>query len=189
MKRDNDSGFTIVELMVAIAIFGVIGTVLTNVMMLGFRSYSDTTQRYNESNDRQFLATWLTRDVQSATTIARTGGTCGASSGTTILRLTWNESSAAAPPAVSAREVTYRFTAGVGTVNGTLTRVLCVNSAVTTTVVVARWLSPGTTSATSTCLTAALVEDLTCPATSRGARLKLTESQASFSIDGIRRTG
>jgi prepilin-type N-terminal cleavage/methylation domain-containing protein len=188
MKRDRASGFTLVELLVAVAILGIVGSVLSGVIMLGFGSYTDTSTRLNESNDRQIVADYFTRDVQSARTLALSGGTCGTASGTTVLRLTWSESDGSAPPVVTAREITYRLLAGTAPANGSLSRVVCANGSVVATAVVGQWVSPGAAAVSATCLTAALVTDATCPATSVGARMTVTESGGAFVIDGVRRT-
>ena len=188
MTRDRSAGFTIVELIVAVAIFGIVGSVLSGVIMMGFNSYSYTTTRLNESNDRQFLATWFTRDIQSATTLALSGGTCGTAAGATVLRLTWSESDASATPVVTAREVTYRLLAGTAPAKGSLSRVLCANGSVVTTTVVGSWVDSGAPAVSATCLTAALAADATCPATSVGARITVTESGGAFVLDGVRRT-
>jgi prepilin-type N-terminal cleavage/methylation domain-containing protein len=188
MRDDGDGGFTLIELLVVVSIIGIIGTVLAGVVMMGFNTYSYSTVRLNESNDRQLVADYFSRDAQSATTLALSGGTCGTSSGTTVMRLTWNESDASATPVVTAREVTYRLLAGTAPASGTLTRVLCANGAVTSTIVVSAWVSPGASSVVATCLTAALANDSTCAATDRGARITVTESGGAFVVDGVRRT-
>jgi hypothetical protein len=77
MRRD-ESGATLVELLAAILIFGIIGGVLTDAIVIGLRSTAETEKAVSESVDRQFVSRWFGRDVQSADTVRRNPETaCG----------------------------------------------------------------------------------------------------------------
>lgn len=64
--RHDDSGFTLVELLLVIAILGIIGYALTESVIIGLRTTTATEAQVRGSLDRQRLATYFVPDVQSA---------------------------------------------------------------------------------------------------------------------------
>ncbi len=118
MLRRGDKGFTLVELLVAISIIGIITVPLSNVV-IGFLHNSDATSaRLSESHDAQIASSYWAQDVASIGTRATTspyalkqsievgaaydGGLypCGAS-GTpaAVVRVAWDDYSSASSTA------------------------------------------------------------------------------------------
>lgn len=89
MKRPDD-GATLVELLAAVIIIGMIGAALTESIILGLRATEQTDRRVSESLDRQLVSTYFTRDVHSAQSVNTE--TCGdATEGETKLSLRWDD--------------------------------------------------------------------------------------------------
>ncbi|GAA1154384.1 prepilin-type N-terminal cleavage/methylation domain-containing protein [Kribbella jejuensis] len=61
--RRTDDGFTLVELLVAVAILAVITVPLANVVIGAFRNTTDTSDRLALSHDAQISASYFARDV------------------------------------------------------------------------------------------------------------------------------
>jgi prepilin-type N-terminal cleavage/methylation domain-containing protein len=116
-RARDDDGFTLVEMIVTIAILGVIAAALIGVVFQYLKTTRDTRARLNESTDQQFISTYWQNDVSSLgrrTFNASTGsldvaqsvfvgsagpGGCGASAGTVVVAFAWNEFAASAAPA------------------------------------------------------------------------------------------
>jgi prepilin-type N-terminal cleavage/methylation domain-containing protein len=88
--KATEAGFTLVELLVCIAILGIVFTVLTGALMIGFRSTNSANVKFDESNAAQFTALYFTPDVETSDTIAvdSVTSTCG---GAAELKLTSTE--------------------------------------------------------------------------------------------------
>jgi prepilin-type N-terminal cleavage/methylation domain-containing protein len=124
--RGDERGLTLVELIVVIAILGVIVVPLGNALMAYFRNTTTTTNRLGVSHDAQIAAAYFAQDVASlgrhkwsavpdgTTTpypmlssievnVPANGGSfpCG-SAGTTIIRLLWDDSAVTQTPSVVA---------------------------------------------------------------------------------------
>lgn len=65
LRRARDAGFTLVEVMVTVAIMGVIVIGLTGVVISYLRTTTDTRSRMTESLDLQFVTAYWQRDVSS----------------------------------------------------------------------------------------------------------------------------
>jgi prepilin-type N-terminal cleavage/methylation domain-containing protein len=83
-----DAGFTLIELVVAVAILGVVMSAICAAMVAALRTNTETKARLEQSGDVQFSSTWLAEDIAGANTVT-TGGTavCG-SSATALMNLT-----------------------------------------------------------------------------------------------------
>ncbi|HWB35013.1 MAG TPA: prepilin-type N-terminal cleavage/methylation domain-containing protein [Rugosimonospora sp.] len=63
--RRDDSGFTLVELLVAIIIMGIITAPLATGLILFFQRSGDTTQRLAVDHDVQIVSTYWAQDIQT----------------------------------------------------------------------------------------------------------------------------
>jgi len=165
LRRGAD-GFTLVELLVAIVILGIITVPLSNVLIGFFRSADATTARLIESHDVQIATAYWAQDVASIgtrsmtspfalnqsveTDVAYNAGLyqCGAA-GTpnAIVRLAWDDSSG--PGAATLVRVAYVVQAAPGQTQLTeLHRLRCEGStAVVSDVTIAHDLDPLTSPA------------------------------------------
>jgi prepilin-type N-terminal cleavage/methylation domain-containing protein len=142
-----DRGVTLIELLVAIAILGIISVPLGNALITFFQHTDETTNRLSESHDAQIAAAYFTQDVGSIgrrdwtaapfplaqsveVNVPATGGLypCG-TDGTpdAAARLLWDDPSAAQTPSV------IRVAYVVETVSGAseLHRIKCVGASTT----------------------------------------------------------
>ncbi len=73
MRDDRDeSGFTLVELLVATVISGIIIGGIASILIVTLQSYPRSAAKLSASENAQLLSTWLLPDVQSAD-----GAACG----------------------------------------------------------------------------------------------------------------
>jgi prepilin-type N-terminal cleavage/methylation domain-containing protein len=63
--RRDDRGVTLIEVLVAIVILGIIIVPLGNALISFSRNTDDTTRRLSESHDVQIMAAYFAQDVQS----------------------------------------------------------------------------------------------------------------------------
>ncbi len=103
--REDDEGLTLVELVITVAIMGIVVTALAGVVLSYLRNTVDTQSRMTESQDVQFAATYWQRDVSSigvrsydSTTktfpLQQSVGVtpaCALPSGTVVVTLAWSE--------------------------------------------------------------------------------------------------
>ncbi len=126
LRRNSDAGFTLIELMVAIAILGFIMLPIASGFFVGVRSINDTSNRFKASTDAQLLSIYLPPDVESATSATTTSSGCTGLVGTAKLQL------------VNAAS-TYKIVYTLSTASPwTLTRYVCSTGAAATPIVVAR---------------------------------------------------
>lgn len=64
-RPPTDAGFTLIELVMAVSILGIIAVALTGVVLSYLRHTVDTEARLTESHDVQFAAAYWQRDVSS----------------------------------------------------------------------------------------------------------------------------
>ena len=64
-RRGSDAGFSLVELLVTIAIMGIIAPALAGVVLSYFKNTTTTQARLTESHDVQFATVYWQRDVAS----------------------------------------------------------------------------------------------------------------------------
>lgn len=88
----RDAGLTLVELLVTVAISGLIMPVLGATMVIGYRTTDATVARLGETRDRQIVPSLFASDVQSATVVDNAGaGGCPLGGDTLVLSLRWQE--------------------------------------------------------------------------------------------------
>lgn len=103
-----DDGFTLIEMVLSVAILGIISAALSGVMLQYLQTTKDTSARLNESTDQQFISAYWQNDVSSLgrqtlnASSALTPGQsvfvgsagpagCGTSVGTVAVAFAWNE--------------------------------------------------------------------------------------------------
>jgi prepilin-type N-terminal cleavage/methylation domain-containing protein len=76
-RPGGEQAFTLIELIIAIAITGVIVSAIAGALIVSFETTNVTQQRLAESHDVQITSAYLANDVQSAATVTpSSGGTC-----------------------------------------------------------------------------------------------------------------
>ena len=103
-----DDGFTLIELVLSVAILGIISAALCGVVLQYLKTTTDTSARLNESTDQQFISTYWQNDVSSLgrqtlsassaltpdqSVFVNSAGpaSCGTSVGTVVVAFAWNE--------------------------------------------------------------------------------------------------
>src|SRR3954468_24647715 len=70
LPSHREAGFTLVELLIGIAIAGFLIAVIGSAMVVGLKTTDATTQRLSESHDAQVTSAYLANDVQSAASVS-----------------------------------------------------------------------------------------------------------------------
>jgi prepilin-type N-terminal cleavage/methylation domain-containing protein len=95
--RRSDAGVTLVELLVVVAISGLVIPALTGALVLGWRTTDATIASLGDSRNRQLAPSLFTRDAQNALTVDTTAAdtTCLSAGDTLLVRMRWTETPAA----------------------------------------------------------------------------------------------
>ncbi len=88
MRRTDEGGFTLVELLVTLVIGGLLATTLVSTLVLGFRTYAGVRDGMEASARAQVTIGRFTSDVMSSE-IVRTGSSACGGSGF-VQGFTWN---------------------------------------------------------------------------------------------------
>jgi prepilin-type N-terminal cleavage/methylation domain-containing protein len=100
-SRRRDGGVSLVELLVVMALIGLVATVLTSAIIVILRTAPSTELRTDDARSTRGLATWLSHDVTSTPpfepvtdrggfSMSPSANTCGApAGGVTLIELTW----------------------------------------------------------------------------------------------------
>src|SRR5689334_8018942 len=75
MIRRTERGFTLVEIVVAVVITGILLGALGSATIVGLRTIDNTNKRIAGSNDTQLVAGYFTSDVASSERVSTTGTT------------------------------------------------------------------------------------------------------------------
>lgn len=99
-----DGGFTLIELVVAIAVLGIIMPVITATFVVIVRNSPAVQTRTDDSRSTRGLSTWLPQDVLSTPPTVITNGSstpgytltarasdCASTAGTNVLHMVWQE--------------------------------------------------------------------------------------------------
>jgi len=79
INRRPDSGFTLVELLVAITILGIITTALGTALFMGIRASGDDQRNLDQSNGEQLVGLYASNDIKAACSSAVGAPTCSRS--------------------------------------------------------------------------------------------------------------
>jgi prepilin-type N-terminal cleavage/methylation domain-containing protein len=176
----TEQGFTLPELLVSVAILGILAPVIGTAITLGLKVTSATTSELAASHNRQLLAGYFTSDVQSAVTIADDTSadttTCVSSGQTLVGRLSWTDVDVSGTS--TARSVAYV----TATVSGEkqLIRNACTGATMASTVTVHGVVSGDLTCTSTTFATVAC-------STAAGAKLTTVDSAGSWVMEGLTR--
>jgi prepilin-type N-terminal cleavage/methylation domain-containing protein len=120
-------GFTLVELLIAVVINGLIMSAIASALFVGLRTTTDARRNLGQSNGEQLIAYYFTGDVQSACNPALSAPTCprtpnpSMSSGSACGTAAQFAIDTFSNPTASAPDVTV----GYGLQTGVLTRFTC----------------------------------------------------------------
>jgi prepilin-type N-terminal cleavage/methylation domain-containing protein len=149
-----EEGFTLPELVITVAIMGIIVAALAGILISYLKTTVDAEARTTESTDVQFAATYWQRDVASIGVRSYDSSTksfplqqsvnvapsCALPTGTTIVTLAWSEFTSADSTAAPTK-MTVSYLAQADGAGYDLVRVKCTGSTVNSTVKVAHSLN------------------------------------------------
>jgi prepilin-type N-terminal cleavage/methylation domain-containing protein len=179
-----EDGVTLVELLVATAIMGIIIPAMTGAMVMGWRTTDDTIARLSDNRNREITPSLWTRDVQSTKTVDKNGAvtTCLIGGDALIARFTWAETPGTGPPAVT-RVVAWVWS---GSTTKLLERRFCATGAsITSSVATAHDVS---LVPVATCRDAAGGSVTGCGATTVVVELLVTDPSGSYRATGRKRS-
>jgi prepilin-type N-terminal cleavage/methylation domain-containing protein len=148
-RARGDDGFTLIEMVISVAILGIVSAALFGVVLQYAKTTRDTGARLNESTDQQFISTYWQDDVSSLGRRSFASGTfstdqsvfvgsagpsgCGSAAGSVVVALAWNDfpvgvAPTADPWASTPHQVAYVTVPSAG--RFLLKRVRCKNGAV-----------------------------------------------------------
>lgn len=147
MNVNQEDGFTLLEVLIAMFIMTIVFAVVSVAIIVGLQSTGESTTRLLESSDGAYTSAYLVRDVQSAQTVSTSASSVCSSTGTSVLKLSWTE--ALNSGAVSTT-VEYRY----GVPGGALVRHVCQDNPSTRTVATQLRQAPTITLTPTGCTTA-----------------------------------
>lgn len=104
----GDDGFTLVELLVAFVILGILIVPLAGSVITSLTAVDRSQQRTSDSTDAQVLGLYFPSDVQSSHVVG-TASACGTLGATPVLRLSWDD-----PATATTQNVDYVTMTGAG---------------------------------------------------------------------------
>jgi prepilin-type N-terminal cleavage/methylation domain-containing protein len=130
-----DEGFTLIELVISIAVLGLVMGAISGAMAVALKANKETTQRIDASSDQIFSSTWFAEDVSAANTIT-TPATPACGSGVVVIEFTNSDWRSTTPPATpppspapTTQTVSYVLRPGADSTIRELHRLACTSSA------------------------------------------------------------
>ena len=122
--HEREHGFTLVELLLAVAILGIIMAPLSMAFFNGLRFIGRSDEKFNDSRSTLVSAAYFAADVSTANVIVpNDAGACGGT--TSLVSFDWSDA-AGAVGAVQNNEVSYVYDTSIST-NKRLLRRYCAN--------------------------------------------------------------
>lgn len=124
-NRRDDSGITLVEVLISVALMAMLATVVSGALIVTLRTSPAVADRADAAVNVQGLVTWLPQDVDSAepgsfdTNQATTSGCAGVDPGFNLFKVTWSETITSTVDYAAS----YRYVAEAG--GGGIFRVYC----------------------------------------------------------------
>ena len=88
-SRSSESGMTLIEMLITVAILLIIAVPLTSVLAMGLIIPSQEQQRLQDTGNEQLFESFFRTDVQSADAIDTTG--CAGAAGTILMAFHWDD--------------------------------------------------------------------------------------------------
>jgi prepilin-type N-terminal cleavage/methylation domain-containing protein len=183
MRARTDAGVTLVELLVATAIMGLIIPALTGALVMGWRTTDSTIARLSDNRNREITPSLWTRDAQAAITVDRNSvvTTCLVAGDTLLARFTWTET-----PATGAAVTRIAAWVWTGSTTQLVQRRFCsTGAAITSSVSTAHDIAAAPV---SSCSTATGVAVPACGATTVVVNLSVVDPSGTFVATGRRRS-
>lgn len=189
----RDEGFSLIELIIAIGLLGVVFGVLALVMVTALATNRDTRERLDETRDEQLVAAYFASDVAGATVVA-SGAASECGTGTALVELRGASFAAGTPPTASRTRATYVFSTATvdGVLTGTLVRRFCESASAppyatpTSTTTLAQTLAA--TAPVVTCSTAGVAGACSADTTTISVRFERLSGGEPFVLSATRRT-
>jgi prepilin-type N-terminal cleavage/methylation domain-containing protein len=112
-QRRDESGFTMVEMLVVLVVMGVLFAAVTAVFLVTGRQVTANKTTLGRANDSQFVVTYMSRDLTSATSKTTSPSaqpvTGQILSGTNVLQASWKQVFGDAATGTSRHLVSYRY--------------------------------------------------------------------------------
>jgi type II secretory pathway pseudopilin PulG len=189
----REDGFSLIELIIAIGLLGVVFSVLALVVVTAMTTNRDTRERLDETRDEQLVAAYFASDVAGATAVVA-GGTSQCGSGPALVEVRGESFAPGTPPTASDTRATYVFTTATvdGVATGTLTRRFCESTSAppyatpNRTTTVAQTLAA--TPPVVTCSTGGVAGACSDDTTTMSVRFERLSGDAPFVLSATRRT-
>lgn len=102
MNVRDDSGVTLVELLIGTALTGMLASVVAAAFVIGFKTTDEANERLTGSQGAQFVTSYFPSDVRTATAGPMVASTCAAGASASVAHFTWKDDDDTAAPLKSA---------------------------------------------------------------------------------------